>query len=121
MNRFSTTAMVLTAAVCSIAAGRSASAQPDLRGRFNGFAEGNLPAVHRGDTTLDITRQRNGRFNLSLRVTDDNPSDLEGTVDPYGIIRASGISGRGDHILVLGRTRLMGDGSVRLMALLYLK
>jgi hypothetical protein len=110
--------------LCSLAAsGPRAQAQPNLLGRFNGYGESHaLPAVQRGASQLNVNTQRRGRFTGRLMVTvgiDPCWFDCDGSVMPNGVITGSGREEEGDVILFAGRTRIMGDGSVRLASLLY--
>src|SRR5438270_9606999 len=116
MKVFRRVVLAAAFALCAFA-GPGAHAQPNLLGRFNGFGESHaLPAVQRNPSLLDITAQRRTRFQATLMVPigiDPCWFSCDGSVMPNGVINGSGREDEGDVILFTGRTRLMGDGSVR--------
>ncbi len=109
-------------ALCAASSPR-AQAQPNILGRFNGFSESHaLPAVQRGVSLFEVTAQTRGRFRATLMVPigiDPCWFSCDGSVMPSGIINGAGQEDDGDFILFTGRTRFMGDGSVRVASLLY--
>ncbi len=122
MKVISRAVTVVALCITAFAAPR-ALAQPNIMGRFNGFGESHaLPAVQRGASLFEVTAQTRGRFRATLMVPigiDPCWFSCDGSVMPSGIINGAGQEDDGDFILFTGRTRLMGDGSVRVASLLY--
>lgn len=123
----------LAAAIFAITAlAPMASAQTDIRGRWNGFAETQLPAVQMGDSFFDVFTQARGRITGALeihRISDPIPHlfPVAGFVRPNGVIFGSGREPDGGTVVFTGRARIIDpnliidptSAPVQAMSLLY--
>jgi len=121
---FIRTGICLAATILAITAlAPMAQAQTDLRGRWNGFSETQLPAVQMGDSFFDVFTQARGRFTGAIEIHSDPVPHLfpvSGFVLPNGVLFGSGRDARGLRIDFSGRAKVaVLTSNIRVMSLGY--